>query len=209
MITATLRTVRGTSRLLVLCVILAVLVVAGTTWFVLSTRLRQPSNQAVDQSNANSVQPAVAFPKYLSTRIGVVVPLPTGMNVCEEQDRLEVRNDACGSATQASFVYRSSAAWDSKDPVMVFDDAFAQELREAGWETVNGHTQTLQSGTVDILSSSLSDALIGAVASSKDHNGRIAIELHRDVPPVIDGQPKDPSGLLASFFSSVTVQDRL
>ncbi|MFH0829170.1 MAG: hypothetical protein V1907_03235 [Candidatus Kerfeldbacteria bacterium] len=136
-----------------------------------------------------------AWPKYASSLFAFIVSYPPGMSVCDYYDSegilagISVRNDTCDSATNPSYTFRISGAWSSLDAVASFNDAYGQQLKEAGVTSVSDRGVVLNGKTVSALLYNVSTTMTGAIVYSMQSNTntvvkkKIAVDIYRDVPP--------------------------
>ncbi len=147
---------------------------------------------ASNTNEAASTDRTLSWPTYFYNAFDMTIPLPPGMRVCEDGDKgFLVRNDVCGSSTKASFTVRRNVAWDAMDATAAFNDAYGQQLKEAGLETIDGRGVPLGGKPVSVHRYDFSDTFAGAMATeslnSRPASKKVAIDINRDVPPYANG----------------------
>ncbi len=137
--------------------------------------------------------------------------VPSGMNVCLVTDAVEVRNDACGASTKPTYRIWQRNEWDEIDPVSAFNDAYAQQLKESGIETVSGKTSERTTGRASTLLLNVSESLTGAIVSNQTTSPtvwKVAVDINRDVPPVIRGSSASADEITSAVFDSMSFATR-
>lgn len=184
--------------------------VAGFVW--LRNSSGTDTNNLNANSNSNDVQPtdiSVGWPTFTSP-YRLAVPLPRGMRPCDEgQGVFNLRNDDCVSTARPSLRFRRSDAWDGMSAESVFDDVFAQELREAGLESVVGSAAPVAGRNVSGLVYTFNDQLTVAVmtelnppAGSKARNA--VVEANRQSAPQVEGVAQDVDDALMAVLQGMT-----
>lgn len=180
--------------------VVVLLVVSGVVFFM----SRTPSkNSNTNESNTNTSGPVEepakigsSWPKFTSP-YGASVVVPKGMNPCDEKNNtFAIRTDACTDSTEPSFRYQRNAAWDVLEATAAFDDAFAQELREAGLETIAGKATSLRGMYVSGLMYTFNDSLTGVMMTElSPADGaaprRMSIHVNRNRRPTAEGVVQD------------------
>jgi hypothetical protein len=136
------------------------------------------------------------------------------MYVCEDGDNgFSVKKGGCGQDIRPTFTVRRNAAWDAMDAAAAFDDAYGQQLKEAGLASIGGRGTLLGGKSVSVQLYDFSDTFAGAVAT-ESLNGqpaskKVAIDINRDVPLHVagilndDGTEVNGDQLLAMFLQHI------
>lgn len=198
------------SATLLIGVLVVVLLGVSAAAFFMS---RQPAkNSNTNQASTNTAAPVeepvnigVSWPKFVSP-YGMTALLPKGMTPCDEKNNtFSMRTDRCTDKSEPSFRFRRNAAWDSLDSTAAFNDAFAQELREAGLASAAGKTTSVSGTYVSALVYTFSDTLTGVIITElSPANGtaprRVSVEVHRDRKPTAEGVVLDVDETLAAVI---------
>ncbi|MBI4092958.1 MAG: hypothetical protein HY420_03470 [Candidatus Kerfeldbacteria bacterium] len=171
---------------------------------------RRVSNRPANVGNQSTppLDETSNWPKYYARSFGLTAPLPKGMTLCSDGQTFSMKNDECQATTAPTFLFRRSDSWESISLVAAFNDAFAQELREAGIVSAEGRTATLNGDSTNIIYMQLSDTLFGAMvvemASDPAKARKVAITVRRDIPPQIDGQAVEAETILSKFLRLIS-----
>jgi len=144
----------------------------------------------VTTSNTNSTavsDPTVAWQIYFYRAFNVSVAIPPGTYVCEDGEHgFSVRSSGCGEDTKPSFTVRRNPAWDAMDEVTAFNDAYGQQLKEAGLESIGEHATQLGGKPVSLQRYNFSETFAGVLATETLNVNagakKVAIDIDRDVP---------------------------
>ncbi len=167
------------------------------------------NTNAGNNANTNiAYDPAATWATFNYRPFGIAVPLPKGMNICPAEDGgLAIRNDACGAKTKPTFLIRRNADWDALDETATYDDAFGQELREAGLASIADRGERLGGKLATVLLAQLTDVLSGAVVTETlnvtNQARKVAVEIRRDVPPQVEGVTTDVDVVTRALLSHV------
>jgi len=161
-------------------------------------------------NNAASVDLALSWPTYFYNAFDMTVLLPPGMNVCEDGDSgFTVRNDGCKKeGARPSFTVRRNAVWDAMDATAAFNDAYGQQLKEAGLETIDGRGTLISGKSVSVQRYDFSDSFAGAVVTdTSDAHARVkrvAVDIARDIPLYANDAPQTER-IISLFLSRIVL----
>lgn len=185
--------VRWQSRTILATALVVLLVIACGVALLVQNRGRSAKNvgTTVDTVNVAQESPAAAWPEFYYQPFDMTMPYPTGMVVCVNgEEGYVIQRDACGSGVPLVAVRRNSA-WDAMDDESAYNDAFAQELREAGMQSVSGKGTLLGGKPVSILLASFSDqgggALLTYSLNSDPTTMKVSVAIRYDAPSTIAG----------------------
>lgn len=133
--------------------------------------------------------------------------VPSGMNVCEKSDGIEVRNDACDASTKPTYRFWQRIEWDGLDPTAAFNDAYAQQLKEAGIETAAGNVAERKGEKTSILLFNVSNTLTGTIVSNQTTSPtvwKVAVDINREIPPVIRGSSASADEITSAVLASMS-----
>jgi hypothetical protein len=172
--------------------------------------MRKPTSTIVNSNSSVAAQEttpniAIGWPSF-SSPYKITVPFPRGMHPCDESNGVfSFRTDQCTDKTDPTFRVRRNANWDSLDPVAAFNDAFGQDLREAGIDSVSGRTATVLGQDVTSIVFVVNENITGAIVSelhpkSGEKPRRVSVEVHRKIAPTIDGTAQDVDAVLVAML---------
>lgn len=167
----------------------------------------------VTTSNTNSTvvsDPTVTWQVYFYRAFNVSVAIPPGTYVCEDgENGFSVRNSGCGEDTTPSFTIRRNAAWDAMDEVTAFNDAYGQQLKEAGLESIGGHATLLGGKPVSLLRYNFLETFAGALATETLNVNagakKVAIDIDRDAPLHTTGTQYTDEELTVLFLTHLVL----
>lgn len=202
---------RDPHRVLVsgLVVLLVMVSAAALFWYYRqNARVVSPTTR---NDNTNAVDPVRSWPAYFSQSLGITVPMPPGMTVCDNgTDGFSVRTDACTASTVPSFLIRYRAEWNSMAVAAAFDDAFGQELKEAGVTSSAGHLTSVNGTVATVSQYAITDAVTGAIAYEQNVDEsaarKIAITMSSSAPPKADGTSYTAQQIAALFLSHIVLR---
>ncbi|MBI4426797.1 MAG: hypothetical protein HY567_04425 [Candidatus Kerfeldbacteria bacterium] len=193
----------GQARTAAVTALVGLLVVLALVALVVSRRTSAPA-PATTSSEQRLSWPLVHYPLF-----SVSLPLPTGMTVCQQGSaQLSVRTAACEDEATDAIVVRRQDSWDALELTAVFDDAFGQELREAGRPSLAGSGIALDGDLTSIRYRVLSATVTAAVVRDKqvrDGTSRtMAILFRRDVPLRDHGVEVQTDDVVESYLQAIS-----
>ncbi len=179
---------RGGSPVLVVMMVAAVLAVIVAV--AVTMRKTAPPAGTNDRATNSKVDPTAAWTGFTHRQWRLSVRIPPGMTVCDlGASGFTLRTNDCGQASAAAFTFRRNDAWSGIDPTAAFNDAYGQELREAGLPTIAGHgIKGAGSGTTTVRKS-FGSGLTGALIAEANGNRRVAVDIRLESSTLIEGVP--------------------
>lgn len=170
---------------------------------------RQATTPTTTPIDASVQVASKLWPLVFNQTLGISVPLPLGMNPCQpESSKVTIRLAACTEeeATNAVEVRRDES-WDALKLTAVFDQAFGQELREAGLTSLGNRGASLDGSLTTIRYHQLSDTVTAAIVRDKqirDGNSRtVSVLFRRDAPLRDNGADVAVDMIVVPYLSAI------
>lgn len=197
--------------------LVVIVIGAGFLWWWFA---KEPAAPATNQSGITNTTPtpttasdlAALWQRRGSSNLRASFKYPPGMTACDTTaGTFEFRNDPCGSSTVATFTFRTNDNWKSLDLPAAFDDAFAQELREAGLAGIGDAASPVDGPAVTGLNYKFSEALSGAVIVSKtaSNTRKVSLTVRRDILPKITGVQSSLDEIISALLTDATISASL
>ncbi|MBI4089929.1 MAG: hypothetical protein HY421_00835 [Candidatus Kerfeldbacteria bacterium] len=169
---------------------------------------RRPSPApTTDPTSTNST--VDRWPLVYDQNLAVSLPLPSGMNLCQLADRQQtVRLAACGEAATDAVTVRGQTDWNTLEVAAAFDQAFAQELREAGLPGLGVRGTSLEGSLTSVRFLRLSETVTAAIVRDKqvrEQGSRtISVLFRRDAPFQDSGVDVPVDSIVEPYLRAMT-----
>lgn len=196
------------TRAAVVAGLVLVLVIAIAAALYLNQREPECCANVTSNAAGEAKEPLTArWKTYLHVPYALSLLVPSGMSVCEETEGFTIRNDGCESSSKPTYTIWQRVAWDGLAEIAAFDDAYAQQLKEAGISSVAGKGTEQSGEKTSMVMLTLSNALVGTIVSDKalpTSVWKVAVDINREAPPVLKGVSASADEITNAVLTSMS-----